>query len=84
MANPEQPQIYLISPPEIELSRFPDQLARVLDATDLVGGDEPGADGAEGVAAFAFDPLAVLFELEGAFGEVVDDAVARYMLEVTN
>ncbi|WP_137700425.1 thiamine phosphate synthase [Marimonas lutisalis] len=32
MAQPEQPQIYLISPPEIELSRFPDQLARVLDA----------------------------------------------------
>ncbi|PSL17164.1 thiamine phosphate synthase [Shimia abyssi] len=35
MANPEQPQIYLISPPEIELSRFPDQLARVLDAAEI-------------------------------------------------
>ena len=32
MAEPEQPQIYLISPPEIELSSFPDQLAKVLDA----------------------------------------------------
>ena len=29
MAEPEQPQLYLISPPEIELSRFPDQLAAV-------------------------------------------------------
>ncbi|WP_299148155.1 thiamine phosphate synthase [uncultured Tateyamaria sp.] len=29
---PEQPQLYLLSPPMIELSRFPDQLARVLDA----------------------------------------------------
>lgn len=28
----EQPQIYLISPPEIELSSFPDVLGRVLDA----------------------------------------------------
>lgn len=32
MNEPEQPQIYLITPPEIELSRFPDQLAAVLDA----------------------------------------------------
>ena len=31
MDTPEQPQIYLITPPEIELSQFPDQLARVLD-----------------------------------------------------
>lgn len=30
--QPEQPQIYLNTPPEIELSRFPEQLARVLDA----------------------------------------------------
>lgn len=35
MAEPEQPQIYLISPPEIELSRFPDTLARVLDAHEV-------------------------------------------------
>jgi len=35
MADPEQPQIYLITPPEIELSRFPDRLAAVLDAHDI-------------------------------------------------
>ncbi|WP_299350591.1 thiamine phosphate synthase [uncultured Shimia sp.] len=35
MADQELPQIYLITPPEIELSRFPDQLGRVLDATDI-------------------------------------------------
>jgi len=35
MADPEQPQIYLITPPEIELSRFPDQLAKVLDFTEI-------------------------------------------------
>ena len=32
MAQTEQPQIYLITPPEFELSRFPDQLAAVLDS----------------------------------------------------
>ncbi|WP_068111517.1 thiamine phosphate synthase [Tropicimonas marinistellae] len=31
----EQPQIYLITPPEFELSRFPDRLASVLDARDI-------------------------------------------------
>ena len=31
MAEPEQPQIYLITPPEFELRRFRDQLAAVLD-----------------------------------------------------
>ncbi|MCW8843366.1 MAG: thiamine phosphate synthase [Rhodobacteraceae bacterium] len=35
MAEPELPQIYLITPPEIELGRFPDQLARVLDSTEI-------------------------------------------------
>ncbi|GGO53232.1 thiamine-phosphate pyrophosphorylase [Roseovarius pacificus] len=35
MAEPEQPQIYLITPPEIELSTFPDRLARVLDAHEV-------------------------------------------------
>ena len=35
MSTPEQPQIYLITPPEIELSKFPDDLARVLDAVDI-------------------------------------------------
>jgi thiamine-phosphate pyrophosphorylase len=32
MAETEQPQLYLISPPELELSQFPDVLARVMDA----------------------------------------------------
>ncbi len=33
--TPEQPQIYLITPPTIELSRFPDQLGRVLDGAEI-------------------------------------------------
>lgn len=35
MAEIEQPQLYLITPPEIEPSRFPDQLSRVLDAAEI-------------------------------------------------
>ena len=35
MADREQPQIYLITPPEIELSSFPSRLADVLDAVDI-------------------------------------------------
>ena len=35
MTAPEQPQIYLISPPQIELSTFPDLLAKVLDAQPI-------------------------------------------------
>lgn len=35
MAETEQPQIYLITPPEFELSRFPDRLARVLDSQEV-------------------------------------------------
>ncbi len=35
MAEPEQPQLYLITPPELELSRFPDRLAMVLDVHDI-------------------------------------------------
>ncbi len=47
MEPPEQPQIYLITPPTIALSTFPDQLGRVLDGADvacirlaLAGNDE--------------------------------------------
>ncbi|KUJ81959.1 thiamine phosphate synthase [Ruegeria profundi] len=47
MDTPEQPQIYLITPPTIKLSTFPDQLASVLDGAEiacirlaLAGGDE--------------------------------------------
>ena len=35
MADIEQPQIYLITPPEFELSKFPGQLAKVLDSTEV-------------------------------------------------
>ncbi|WP_120501477.1 thiamine phosphate synthase [Roseovarius sp. EL26] len=35
MSEAEHPQIYLITPPEIELSRFPDQLAQVLDIQEV-------------------------------------------------
>jgi thiamine-phosphate pyrophosphorylase len=35
MSAPEQPQIYLISPPEIELSLFTEGLGRVLDAVPV-------------------------------------------------
>ena len=35
MAETERPQIYLITPPEIELDSFPDTLARVLDRTEV-------------------------------------------------
>ncbi|MEL7258062.1 MAG: thiamine phosphate synthase [Pseudomonadota bacterium] len=35
MAEPEPPRLYLITPSEIELSRFPGQLAEVLDAHDV-------------------------------------------------
>ncbi len=35
MDAPEQPQIYLITPPSIELDTYPDQLARVLDGAEI-------------------------------------------------
>lgn len=35
MAEQDHPQIYLITPPEFELSSFPDQLARVLDTHEI-------------------------------------------------
>lgn len=35
MDAPEQPQIYLISPPAFDLDGFPDLLARVLDSTPV-------------------------------------------------
>lgn len=35
MAEQDLPQIYLITPPEFELSTFPDQLAKVLDAHEI-------------------------------------------------
>lgn len=35
MAEQEHPQLYLITPPEIDLETFPEQLARVLDSQDI-------------------------------------------------
>ena len=35
MAEQDLPQIYLITPPDFELSTFPDQLAKVLDSHDI-------------------------------------------------
>ncbi|MXQ07812.1 thiamine phosphate synthase [Alphaproteobacteria bacterium GH1-50] len=35
MAETETPQIYLLTPPEIELSSFPAELARVMDAHEV-------------------------------------------------
>ncbi len=35
MAEPDQPQIYLITPPQVSLASFPDQLARVLDTVPV-------------------------------------------------
>ena len=35
MADPEQPQLYLITPSEITLSSFPGTLAEILDAVDV-------------------------------------------------
>ena len=49
---------------------------QVLRVGDFVFGDEPGAEGAEGVAAFAFGPLAAAVFLERAFADIVRNAVA--------
>ncbi|MGR3272454.1 thiamine phosphate synthase [Thalassococcus profundi] len=35
MSEPEQPQIYLVTPPEFDLGSFPDRLAAVLDTHDI-------------------------------------------------
>ena len=35
MADTDRPQLYLLTPPEIELSAFPGQLARVLDTHEI-------------------------------------------------
>lgn len=35
MADPDTPQIYLVTPPEIDLASFPDWLARVFDAAEV-------------------------------------------------
>ena len=35
MTEKDRPQIYLITPPEVDLHAFPDQLAALLDATEI-------------------------------------------------
>ena len=35
MDAPEQPQLYLITPPAFDLERFPDRMARVLDGVEI-------------------------------------------------
>ncbi|HBM60246.1 thiamine phosphate synthase [Salipiger marinus] len=35
MADTDQPQLYLITPPDFDLGSYPEQLARVLDSTDF-------------------------------------------------
>ena len=35
MADADRPQIYLITPPDLDLAAFPDRLAAVLDSTDI-------------------------------------------------
>ncbi len=35
MADPERPQIYLVTPPDFELSTFPDRLASVMDSQNI-------------------------------------------------
>ena len=35
MPNADRPQIYLISPPDLELASFPDHLANVLDSVEI-------------------------------------------------
>ena len=35
MADPDRPQLYLITPPALSLAEFPDQLARVLDGAEF-------------------------------------------------
>ena len=54
---------------------------QVLRIGDFVFGDEPGAEWAEGVAAFAFVPEAAAVFLERALGDVVRDAVAGDVVE---
>jgi len=52
----------------------------ILRVLHLVGGHQPGPDGAEGVVGLALGPLAGAFDLEFALGEVVNGAIASHML----
>ena len=48
---------------------------------DLVSGDEPRSDRAEGVAALALGPLTGPLALQGPFGHIISEEVARNMIE---
>lgn len=54
----------------------PEAKAEIGGIGNFVRCDEPGAEGIEGVARFSLGPLATAFELEGALGDVVGNAVA--------
>src|SRR5258705_3348852 len=49
----------------------------------LISSDQPGAKRTECVAALPLHPLPAVLELKGAFGHVVDDQIARHMIERT-
>jgi hypothetical protein len=51
-------------------------IAQLLRVRHFVARDQPGAERAEGVAAFALVPGAAALDLEFAFADVVDGAVA--------
>ena len=59
-----------------ELVVDPQAQAERLRVGDLVGGDQPGAERVERLAALALVPLAAAVELELALGHVVGDGVA--------
>src|SRR5688572_10498001 len=54
---------------------------QALYVLDLVAGNEPGAEWAEGLGALALHPLAATLDLEVTLGDVVADGVAGDVLE---
>jgi hypothetical protein len=59
------------------LAVHPGAKAQRLRVVQFVGGDKPGSERVERLAAFALGPLpAACFELERSFGDVVGDRVA--------
>jgi thiamine-phosphate pyrophosphorylase len=54
---PEQPQVYLITPPQIDLDSFPDMLARILDTHEIACLRLALSSKDEGVIARTADPL---------------------------
>ena len=52
-----------------------------MDIAQLVRRDKPRTDGAKGIAAFAFVPLTTALELVGPLRQVVDQHVARHVVQ---